>query len=40
MVRKGDALKKLADIEYQLGNFKNSLNYGREAITIYKQNEE
>lgn len=38
MVRKGDALKQLADIEYQLGNYKTSLDYALGAKAIYKEN--
>ncbi|MFX0556907.1 tetratricopeptide repeat protein [Maribacter sp. CXY002] len=39
-VRQGDALKQLADIEYQLGNFPSSLIYAEQAITIYKKNDD
>lgn len=37
-VRIGDGLKQLADIEYQLENYKSSLKYAREAVEIYQAN--
>lgn len=39
-VRKGDALKQLSDIEYQLRNYASSLAYAEEAIAIYKKNDD
>ncbi len=39
-VRQGDALKQLADIEYQLGNHEQSLAYAERAIAIYRKNDD
>lgn len=39
-VRAGDALKQLADIEFEQENFEQSLVYAERAIAIYKKNDD
>lgn len=40
MVRKGDALLQLGQIEYKLGNFNASLAYEEEAFSIYRDEDD